>query len=214
MNQKIIKRPFHSTVGWLIYPDVSSEFESPNSEELTGDNSNRSAIIKKEIESNKSQATEVRKDLMTHLTILNKFSNSRLSSARMKDAAFDQHVFVEEKQVTKAHDDSYNTPKSKPLYEDQINEAWIRKAVFCVSKSEASADIMGTNITEEEKQTIDAVKGLTKDIFKLRENRFELFKLKKAHDDQLANSSTNSGSLIDDYANVSTEIPDYTGGDD
>jgi len=47
---------------------------------------------------------------------------------------------------------------------------------------------------------------LVNDIYQLRENRFKLYELKRANDNQ--------PSLIDDYADVTTEMPDYLGGDD
>jgi hypothetical protein len=78
--------------------------------------------------------------------------------------------------------------------------------MLSVNKSELSASVMGADLTSREIETKTAVKGLVNDIYQLRENRFKLHDLKKANDNQ--------PSLIDDYADVTTEMPDYLGGDD
>lgn len=65
---------------------------------------------------------------------------------------------------------------------------------------------MGTNLSSEEVEANTAAKGLVNDLYQLRENRFKLQDLKKENDNQ--------PSLIDDYADVSTEMPDYVGGED
>lgn len=58
----------------------------------------------------------------------------------------------------------------------------------------------------KKKHAISAAKGLIKDLHRLKDNRAEIDRFKTAND--------NSSSMIDDYANVSNEMPDYTGGDD
>ena len=174
----------------------------------------RSLVIDKELAENKEQAKLVREDLRNHLRTLDQLSRVRVSQAKSKRESFDNHIKDEEKEVQRIHDDAYSTTHNDPEYENQINLSGIRKALLSVNKSEYSAEILGTSVTDEEKQTQDAVKALTKDMYQIRENRFELMELKKAQVNQPHQYRENKSSLIDDYADVSGNMPDYTGGDD
>jgi hypothetical protein len=162
------------------------------------------------LDENRKEAKKVREDLRNHVNTLNKLDKARVSDAKVKSDYFNDLVNEQEREISKIHDDAYTSSKFSSEYEDRINESAIRKSMFSVTKSENSASIMGTNVNDEEEQTVEAVKGLTKDISQLRDNRFELMGLKQSKD----KDKNQKGSLIDDYADVSTEMPDYTGGDD
>lgn len=216
MPKKYITRSFHSSRSFFIYPDVDSEYDAVNTKELGKDTSkDKSSVIDEEVAENKHQANLVREDLRNHLKKLDNITKARISNARIRRESFDNHINGQDQEIKKLHDDAYSTSNvNNPKYEDKINESGIRKAMFSVYKSERSAHILGTNVSEEEKETVNAIKGLTKDIFQLRENRFELINLKKHHDIQPDKFKDTKGSLLDDYADVSAEMPDYTGGED
>jgi len=209
-------RSFHSSTILLVYPDVNSEFDPVNTEQLSKDTSeNKSKTLDKDLDDNKGQSKQVREDLRNHLKTLDRLSKSRVSNARAIDDTFNNHINDEEKRVQKVHKNAYlDSSNEKPWYEDKINENAMSKSLFAVNKSEYSAEIMKTNITEEEKETREAVKGLTKDLYQLRDNRFDLMRLKKENTEKSDLSRDNKPSLLDDYADLSTEMADYTGGDD
>lgn len=149
----------------------------------------------------------MRKDLRDHINILEKYSLVRVSDAKNKSESFESFINTEVDRTNRIHDDAYSsTVKNNPQYEDGINESAIVKAMLSIKKSEQSASVMETTESTGELNTRTAAKGLVNDIYQLRENRFKLYELKRANDNQ--------PSIIDEYADVSTEMPEYSSGDD
>lgn len=210
-----ITRFFHLSSTFSIYPNIDSEYNSVDSEELEKDSTeNKSELIDKQLDVNKQEAKEVREDLRNVVKSLNNQTKARVSDAKVKSDFFHNLVNDQEKEIGKIHDDAYTTSNANNWeYEDKINESGIRKALFAVTKSESSAIITGSKVNDEEKEMVHAVKGLTKDIYQLRNNRFELMNLKSTEVNENKNKNK-KGSLIDEYADLSTDMPDYTGGED
>ena len=156
---------------------------------------------------NQEESKEIRKDLFKTLNVINKLSNSRVSNTRRMDPEFNNRINTDENyKIEFARGVNSNIRNTHPEYVYASNDYAITKGLLCIFKSESSSNISGINSTDEEKHAISAAKGLIKDLHRLKDNRAEIDRFKRAND--------NSSSMIDDYANVSNEMPDYTGGDD
>jgi hypothetical protein len=220
-----------------VYPgeldsDEYTEISSIHSEDFSkGTKQDKLARVEKKLNETKHTAEEIRKDVKQTINTLDEITDRKITRLP-RDPVFSKEVEKGQTDIEASYRNTRTKANGLPTgpwnLSGLLTEVSLKKAFLSRYKSDHTIHEMGA--TNEEKHANNALRGLVKDSFKIRENLFKLLRIrndirslssdgsdfsdknKLPKNEQRSKNeqhSKNEQSLLDDLEDVTQNMPSY-----